>query len=431
MTRALASLLVAAALAGMVVLVAREPASPGYPRAFSYSHLRSTGAPFVTGNVVDTAAVKFQARFDQTIIDPARVGIGADVLRLMRSSNKRATMLAFHKAGKFFVCSVGWYGQTPPVYGCDTTGQNAAWSRWKVIRKHDAVVLGVRGGMYAGNGGGWLDFGRPGFAAEYADTIVAWSGQPFGGAFLDETCLTTWWARTATDTADYRRHGYATYAEWDRDYRAGMLAFYDRMDARLGLVVGNCGPTGALAANGWMGENLPYQPPASWDGWHAVLDRADTAYAPPQMSFITAMREGLPWASLECQRRVRFILGTASLHDAVSGALVGSGFDPLRGFQPDYWPDELCVTAKGNASVDMRRKGWLGQPKGPAILGGIWRRDFDHGVVLVNPSRAPVTLEPGANLYRIRGKACPSVNTGEPVWAITVPANDGIFLQRR
>lgn len=74
----------------------------------------------------------------------------------------------------------------------------------------------------------------------------------------------------------------------------------------------------------------------------------------------------------------------------------------------------------------------LGQPTDPPSRApwknGVYRRNFEHGVVFVNPSRIARTiiLEPG---YRhIDGKQDPITNNGKPVRSVTIQARDGLIL---
>jgi hypothetical protein len=69
-------------------------------------------------------------------------------------------------------------------------------------------------------------------------------------------------------------------------------------------------------------------------------------------------------------------------------------------------------------------------PPTTAWQNGVWRRDFERGVALVNPTSAPVkvSLEPG--LKHFRGKQSPAVNDGSSATEITLAAKDGIILVR-
>lgn len=67
--------------------------------------------------------------------------------------------------------------------------------------------------------------------------------------------------------------------------------------------------------------------------------------------------------------------------------------------------------------------------------GGVWRREFEHGIVLVNPTTEPATVSvrdlqgSRTGVRRIRGLQAPDWNTGLPVNSpITIPPGDGIIL---
>jgi hypothetical protein len=58
----------------------------------------------------------------------------------------------------------------------------------------------------------------------------------------------------------------------------------------------------------------------------------------------------------------------------------------------------------------------------------IYRRDFQNGIVLINPSNGALTL-PLEHAYRkISGTADPAVNDGTSVTTVTVPPSDALFL---
>jgi hypothetical protein len=61
----------------------------------------------------------------------------------------------------------------------------------------------------------------------------------------------------------------------------------------------------------------------------------------------------------------------------------------------------------------------------------VWRRDFENGVVLVNPTMfaKTVKLEPG--LRRLVGNQDPAINDGSPASLVTLAPKDGIVLLRQ
>ena len=63
-------------------------------------------------------------------------------------------------------------------------------------------------------------------------------------------------------------------------------------------------------------------------------------------------------------------------------------------------------------------------------MNDVWRRDFQRGVVLVNPTHEPrtVTVDPG--LRRLAGSQDPLMNDGAAVKQIRLAPKDGIVLSR-
>lgn len=74
----------------------------------------------------------------------------------------------------------------------------------------------------------------------------------------------------------------------------------------------------------------------------------------------------------------------------------------------------------------------LGRSIDPAQLtawkGDVYRRRFENGMVLVNPSGQDKRVVVEAGYRRFTGKQAPDVNNGEPVSDLLIPAKDGIVL---
>lgn len=85
-----------------------------------------------------------------------------------------------------------------------------------------------------------------------------------------------------------------------------------------------------------------------------------------------------------------------------------------------YWFDEYDVRL-GRAIDPPQRRPWRN---------GIFRRQFENGIVLVNPApqRLRVAIEPG--FRRVRGSQDPAFNDGMPVTEIGLDPRDGIILVR-
>jgi len=93
------------------------------------------------------------------------------------------------------------------------------------------------------------------------------------------------------------------------------------------------------------------------------------------------------------------------------------------------WFDEFDLAGRSDTS-------WLGlatsSPPTNAWQNGVYRRDFQNGIALVNPEgngRQTVKVEGG--LMTTAGRQDPGTNTGTSVWQITLDESDGIILVRQ
>lgn len=93
-------------------------------------------------------------------------------------------------------------------------------------------------------------------------------------------------------------------------------------------------------------------------------------------------------------------------------------------------------TAKEYSSVpwfdeyDYKLGKALGGPPRAAWKDGVWRRDFQAGVVLVNPTSSVKTIELEPGLRRLAGRQDPAVNDGAVASKVTLASKDGIMLRR-
>ena len=162
---------------------------------------------------------------------------------------------------------------------------------------------------------------------------------------------------------------------------------------------------------------------------------------------------------LVCEEpRVQLIMANGRRDDyrlmryALASALMFDGYFCYtnRGaYQSAWWYDEYAVDrATGKAERSLEHKGYLGAPLGEAwnadnpgdLLGDllaladsraeteVWRRDFEHGVVLVNPTGQRREVELGGRYRRIAGLVDPAFNDGTTLTAITLEPRSGAVL---
>jgi hypothetical protein len=60
----------------------------------------------------------------------------------------------------------------------------------------------------------------------------------------------------------------------------------------------------------------------------------------------------------------------------------------------------------------------------------VYRRDFEHGIALVNPTDHVVAVTLEDAFLKIKGTQAPQVNDGSGVTGVTLPSRDGLVLLR-
>jgi hypothetical protein len=115
----------------------------------------------------------------------------------------------------------------------------------------------------------------------------------------------------------------------------------------------------------------------------------------------------------------------------LTSTLMGDGFFGFDSSVSDHgqlwWYDEYDVRLGRPTSTPVN----LLAPYEKRLEGGVWRRDFEGGVVLVNSTGQKRTVKFAEELEKIRGGQDPAVNSGGVVTSVDIPAEDGIVLLKR
>lgn len=130
-------------------------------------------------------------------------------------------------------------------------------------------------------------------------------------------------------------------------------------------------------------------------------------------------------------QRARFELGATLLQDGY-WAPMGSDYGQIA-----YY-DEMDGGGLGRGYLGRAREenpdmAVLSRPSADGTgspAPGVFRRDFDNGIVLVNAGDAPQTITLERNYRRLRGTQDPNTNNGEETTAVTLAPKDGIVLLR-
>lgn len=158
-----------------------------------------------------------------------------------------------------------------------------------------------------------------------------------------------------------------------------------------------------------MGERWSIE---TWGGWGAMMQRYRAVMRHTQPPKLVGFNvHGNP----ADYRFFRYAYASCLLDDGHF-----SFTDRARGYSSVPWFDEY----------EHRLGRALSQPPVAAWREGVWRRDFEHGVVLVNPGSATRTVELEPGLRRLAGNQDPAVNDGAAVSRLRLAPKEGIVLRR-
>jgi Hypothetical glycosyl hydrolase family 15 len=207
------------------------------------------------------------------------------------------------------------------------------------------------------------------------------------------------------------RQGYARYFSLVKTlmpgkYQLGNIGDWGNPSSTLteyqGMV--NGGVLEAFIGKSWSVE--------TWAGWANMLAqyrKVMSASAAPKLVIFNQ------WGSSTDYQGMRYGLGTCLLDDGYY-----SFTENKAGYYGVVWFDELDQTL-GAAQA----------PPAAAWQKGVWRRDFDNGIVLVNPKgNGPQTVTLETSYLKIKGTQDPVTNSGQSVTTVTLKDRDGIILLR-
>ncbi len=193
---------------------------------------------------------------------------------------------------------------------------------------------------------------------------------------------------------------------------------------KLILINGSSLPIYQPAINGRMFETFP----AYWEGngtWAAsmeqYLNRLPTQNYQPSVYVINGNTNNT--GQQNNYQKMRFGLASTLLGDGYFSFDHGD-----QAHEQTWWYDEYAVKLGQPTSEPYN----LLAPNNNKIQAGLWRRDFDYGVAVVNSTnkRQLYSLNK-EELEKIRGNQAPLINNGQRVNYLLLEPNDGLILLKR
>lgn len=160
---------------------------------------------------------------------------------------------------------------------------------------------------------------------------------------------------------------------------------------------------------GLMGERWSIE---KREGWNAMMERYRAVLQNTRQPKIVGFNVS---GAVDDYRFFRYAYTSCLLDDGYF-----SFTDASRGYSSVAWFDEYEYKL-GNA---------LSAPPNAAWDKGVWRRDFQNGVVLVNPTTETRTVNVEPGFRRLAGRQDAVVNNGSAAGQLTLRPKDGIVLRR-
>jgi hypothetical protein len=211
----------------------------------------------------------------------------------------------------------------------------------------------------------------------------------------------------------YYRQGYRDYISALRSAMPGKLQIGNLADWGLpqAVLTEYSGQLNGGVFEGMIGRSYSIETNQGWAAMMTAFRKILNALAAPKMAVCAETGQ------LTDYQAMRYGLASCSLE--------GGYFAYSDVNHPTYgvpWFDEFD-TDLGDATSSPPTSAWQS---------GVWRRDFENGIVLVNPKGnggKQVTLE--ADFVKLSGTQDPAVNSGATVRTVTLKDRDGIVLMRK
>lgn len=260
--------------------------------------------------------------------------------------------------------------------------------------------------------------------ADYLSEFLA--NQVLATGYWDGLLFDTTWETISWFSDDIDMNGDGrkdTVSFIDQQWHAGQEDFLTKLRTRTGnkyLLITNGDGQFSGVNNGRMFEGFP----EFWEGgWEGSVERyfaTDASGYTPRFNIINSDTDNT--GNFGNYAFVRF---------GLTSAMLGNGY-----FNFDYGTtDRSHVPYYDEYSVS------LGRPTTGAfdilssasattlqVQPGVWRRDFENGISLVNSSNVARTITLPGEFEKLHGTQDPFTNNGRVVSKVTIPAQDGLVL---
>ncbi|MDD5567293.1 MAG: putative glycoside hydrolase [Patescibacteria group bacterium] len=207
----------------------------------------------------------------------------------------------------------------------------------------------------------------------------------------------------------------------DQAWHDGMsvlLEYSRQLEGTDKIIIGGGGGQYFESINGRLIEEFP----STLDGgWSGAIYKYFNAMAKGQYPKLVIINSKSSVGTADDYRSMRYAL-TSTLLD---NGFFSFDYGALRHCDT-WWYDEYDVYL-GDPVTEASN---TTSPKSSGVAEGVWRRDFENGIVLVNSTSSKQTVDLGEGYEKLLGKQS-TVNSGEVVSSVTLSGHDGIILLKR
>ena len=394
----------AALLAFVVTLTAEKPTIAGtesYPRLANY---------YLSGGKINDEEARMLARWDLVITGFEVPYESPKAFALLKQLNPSMTLLPYLDAISRDANYVVNDTQNPRYLYRQRSSET-----W-LLKSAEGRPMGFWPGVYIVNPTDfaprvsdvrWNDFVGH-FGTEMTTFQTGWDG-----IYFDDAMATiSWLNHGKIDINNDGRNDTAGYI--DAQWQEGMRKLFRRAREQLGpssIFVANSSNVYEEFTNGRLYEAAF----RGTDDWHEEIDRvnavlANVGYQPRIVIVNATTNNDGNWKDW---RRFRFALTSTLMTDAYFSFDFG-----------DKWHQQLCWYDEYDAD--------LGMPQGGAYerMQGAWQRDFDRGIVLVNPTSQTAQVNLDGRFQRLDGTQDKNINNGKKTTEVILLPFDGIVLKR-
>jgi len=353
------------------------------------------------------------AKYDFLVLDMETQKRSPDKIKKIRVLNSKIKIVAYISSEEIRDDVRSFSRAAAPMRNLLADGIKDSW--W--LKKSTGEKISFWPGTYMLNvaedsdGEGWNEY-LPRFVNEQILSSGLWDGVFYDNTFPNVTSF-------IGDDVDLDNDGARDAASAaNNDWREGMIKIFETTRRLAGtdkLILGNGGTIYAPYFNGRLFENF------ARGGWSAELSEYKKVAASaqiPRVAVINANAENT--GRREDFQKMRFGLGSSLLFDGFYSFDDGDAHH-----NQTWWYDEYNANLGLPAGEAKNLSGGGGN-----LVPGLWRRDFERGVILVNSTDNPQTADLLDEYERLRGVQDIGTNSGERDSVFTIPPKDALVLLR-